>query len=906
MTIRLLGALACAFLVLVFGVSCGGPDAPAAATVQGRALLGGETDHSGIDVTLSGPTTARAVTDASGAYSFAGLPAGDYAVIASAKSTKEGLLTATAVASAGDTASVPDLTFQPLGDLAGKAARGGGEGNAGIVVVAAGTPAATVTDDAGQWVLHDVPTGARDVIASAPGYSSATTNVVVHYATSTPAPDLSLTKAAPAGGAISGKAILTGEAQSKGIAVTLTGWVSAGFVTGAAGAWSFGGLLDGAYVVTAAAPSTAEGSVSVSVTIAGAKSTTVPDLALTPLGSIRGVATLGSATTGNAGIVVFANGTAAAAFTDDAGNYRITRVPTGAHVVSATRPGFATGTAQAPAVTYAGTADAPAIALSPDPAVTGAVAGTATIVGRTQYDGTTARLAGTSYSATTALDGTFSIGNVPPLNYALSLANGAYGEQVPNLVVLARGQGLLVDGGQLYPMVPIELSRGPRLATAQINGFKVSPNGKTLAYVDRTTGTGVLRVLTLPAGPVISVSTGTIGLADNLCSPSPNCTESEYAYTADGAVLLYRTDPTWWGYKANTGTLKVVSVSGGPSTTFAGGVASFASTPDSARALWTVDNGSSSTPAIAYTLQSAPITGGAPVTIDSPLPQPTFVVAPTSASVAYITNGSTKAGLHTASTRGGAVATVGTGSPVAFQFSPDGQLIFFITNSTLEWAPLDGSAIASGPSGVGRFKLLANGTKVIVSGSAGMSILDVAGGNPTPLTTYSGNFIVTPDERNALYIENGWNLRVIPTTGGTSPTVIATGASSWIGFAAGGSPVFLAGAVTNPTTLVTTASLMTVPITGGTPTTLATGVPPLPSPMLSPDGHRIAYSGTACFPPLCPAVLWSVSTAGGTATALTSHATMAAWLDSTSLGAVRRGFSAPLSFQNGLYTVAAP
>jgi len=70
----------------------------------------------------------------------------------------------------------------------------------------------------------------------------------------------------------------------------------------------------------------------VSAMAAAVNETIVVDVALTPVGSYTGVATIENATD-HGGILAFVQGTSNVAVTDSAGNYRIDRVPLGDHVV---------------------------------------------------------------------------------------------------------------------------------------------------------------------------------------------------------------------------------------------------------------------------------------------------------------------------------------------------------------------------------------------------------------------------------------------------------------------------------------------------------------------------------------------------------------------------------------------
>ena len=94
---------------------------------------------------------------------------------------------------------------------------------------------------------------------------------------------------------IAGRVVFTDASPAVGVLVTLAGPTSAAVVTDATGAYGFTALAHGDYTVLATAPSTVEHTVFGSAAVS-ASNVSVGDLVFTALGSIRGTATLGSAT----------------------------------------------------------------------------------------------------------------------------------------------------------------------------------------------------------------------------------------------------------------------------------------------------------------------------------------------------------------------------------------------------------------------------------------------------------------------------------------------------------------------------------------------------------------------------------------------------------------------------------
>jgi hypothetical protein len=212
--------------VLLVGMALAfGCDAISGGTLTGRATLDGEADHTGILLSLAGPVSATTETAADGSYHFAGLPEGEYVVIATASGTREGALTASAHRADGHFA---DLVFHPVGALAGRVTRGGAAaGNAGIVVLASGSSGVATTDDTGAFTLGGLAPGHYDLSAFTSGFlPGAARGVEVRRGETGMVAQIDLVGAlsgAPSAGELKGKARVTGGGDASGIAVSLVG-----------------------------------------------------------------------------------------------------------------------------------------------------------------------------------------------------------------------------------------------------------------------------------------------------------------------------------------------------------------------------------------------------------------------------------------------------------------------------------------------------------------------------------------------------------------------------------------------------------------------------------------------------------------------------------------------------------
>lgn len=239
------------------------------ASITGKALLEGVTDHAGTTVTLTG-TDFRGVavaagtttgTDSSGNWSFTGLKAGSYQVAfthaAFDAPAPVGLSLVT-----GQVASVGALTLAASrGGVGGTVTASGAANDAGTVVEIAGgpDPATAVTDAGGAWSVTGLRVGSTYTATyRRTGYTTpAPAGFSVTAGTTTPlgTTDLLVTTTA----SITGVATVQrpGDAPaSAGILVSLTGTdlngasVTASTDTVSGGAFTLSGLPQGTYTLT--------------------------------------------------------------------------------------------------------------------------------------------------------------------------------------------------------------------------------------------------------------------------------------------------------------------------------------------------------------------------------------------------------------------------------------------------------------------------------------------------------------------------------------------------------------------------------------------------------------------------------------------------------------------------------
>jgi hypothetical protein len=222
------------------------------AVVSGSVVIDGESDASGVQVALAGPTSASTVTGADGVFRFEGLVSnGRYAVLATAGGTVEETLSTGA--NAGDPELAP-LVFHAAGSLSGRVTRAGADrGNGGIVVSAQGSSGAALSDDSGEFVITGLRPGSYQLDALAGGFvPGSASGLMVRRGEVTPVPQIDLMPAPsgpPAPADLHGLTRLAGLPASAGVTVTL-GNTSLNTTTAADGSFVLADPPSGAFSIS--------------------------------------------------------------------------------------------------------------------------------------------------------------------------------------------------------------------------------------------------------------------------------------------------------------------------------------------------------------------------------------------------------------------------------------------------------------------------------------------------------------------------------------------------------------------------------------------------------------------------------------------------------------------------------
>jgi Tol biopolymer transport system component len=811
---------------------CVGPPAAGRAQVQGRTLLSGEPDHSGVLITLTGPVTVATVTDESGFYALSGLEEGDYLLSAVAEATLEGRRTVAVRLSEGEVTLAPDLVFSPVGEIGGRVVGVPLAEAPSVTVFLPGTSLRAHPDPEGGYVLSPVPTGSHRIAALAPGGEQALSEpLTVRRGQRTLASDLDL-RPARAPGRIEGRVLLSGSSAPVGAVVTLSGPASGSAVTDETGGYAFSGLEDGIYIVTATVPSTAEGQVSLTAKVRDGGTTSAPDLILLPLGDVAGTVTRDDALADNAGILVFLPGTAIAARTDVSGRYRLEGVPVGLHTVEASFPGYRSARSDAVTVRHAETTEAPRLSLSHDPTPrVGPLTGIARLHGASEHSGIEVSVQGCGLRTETGSDGSFSLEGVPIGIHELGLRLGEYEDRVPSVVLLPVGPAVLLEDNALIPLPELVLPRARWVQAGRpARGEPISRDGARALVED----SGALYVVSLDH------------------SRPPAFIASSYI------AAFFSPDGSWVAFYSWDGAGNVVQSTGGLLRSL-GPVRSLAFTPDSAQVVIARATGALAPSLFRAPLATTEVLELGPTTGD-------FTFSPDGQQIVFsVPEDSQRAGLACAPLAGGPTAILGHDVRTSsLSFSADSAFALFFSQyneasgGTLFAAPLCRGEPRFLGSSVLHFAVAPTGDGVVFvsdrDASTGTGILRAARlstGQVLSLATgvrsvEPHDFRISPDGSRILFwrqvnlaTQTG-TLQVMPLEGGPATPLAEEVLLQAHGFSPDSAQVFFYKA--SPGAPTGTAALYRVPISGGTPTLLTSRALLSRSWSFSPDGRWVSFA----------------------------------------------------------------
>lgn len=287
--------------------------------------------------------TATANIAADGTYSFAGIPAGTFTLVASIPNPEGSPLTASSTTNVVlDQTSTADITFAPTGGVTGTVRRTTGEAVVNIPVQLHGQNpdgsnlSRTIrTDTAGQYTLLDIPLVSVTVEAvdsSTNTAASAQLNIAANAVTNQ---DLTLV----AGGTVTGLITNQSNQPVPGALITVIANNGTFSVTaGADGRYFLDHVAPGAVNVQARDPNTGFAGRS-SGTIGFAGQTINLNIRLVPFGTVNGTVFRFDGATAVAGVQVTLSGVASGTtVTDTQGHYQFDFVPLGSFTLDVTDP----------------------------------------------------------------------------------------------------------------------------------------------------------------------------------------------------------------------------------------------------------------------------------------------------------------------------------------------------------------------------------------------------------------------------------------------------------------------------------------------------------------------------------------------------------------------------------------
>jgi hypothetical protein len=173
--------------------------------VTGHVVFADGSDAANLVVTLAGAASRAATTGAGGAFAFDGVAAGGWEVQTEVPWTREGRVAVGVGVAQGQAVDVGPLEFSPVGDLEGVVSSAGVP-EAGVRVLIPGLGRETQTDAAGQFLLPQVPAGARTLVASkGAGLSALSATQAITVARGhNPALQVTLTPVPPKTGTVTG------------------------------------------------------------------------------------------------------------------------------------------------------------------------------------------------------------------------------------------------------------------------------------------------------------------------------------------------------------------------------------------------------------------------------------------------------------------------------------------------------------------------------------------------------------------------------------------------------------------------------------------------------------------------------------------------------------------------------
>jgi hypothetical protein len=304
----------------------------------------------GATVSLSGPTSASTTADASGNYSFSGIPAGTYTVTGTASGYKARSYSGVIVTSGQTTTQNVELTT--TGRVTGTVTGAGGAALSGATVTLQGgnlpTTDTVTTDATGSYTSNWDPIGTYTVTCSAAGYADQTVGGVSITTGGLTTVNCALSNTGTLTGVVTN---LNNGGAISGATVSYSGGST---TTDATGRYTFTGVSSGTYSVTATASGYKARTYSGVTVTAGVTNT--QDIQLTTTGRVTGTVTAGGAAVSGATVTLQGGNlsTTDTVTSDSTGHYTSNWDPIGTYTVTCSAPGHNTQTITGVQITTGG------------------------------------------------------------------------------------------------------------------------------------------------------------------------------------------------------------------------------------------------------------------------------------------------------------------------------------------------------------------------------------------------------------------------------------------------------------------------------------------------------------------------------------------------------------------------
>jgi hypothetical protein len=481
-------------------------------TINGEATLN-EVPLAGVTVTIDGPVTVTATTDADGLYSVGVLPVGTYTVSFDASGYISPADQTVTISAPGTTQTINGELNLPS-TINGTVTDPTGAPLAGVSVTADGPVFATTTTGAdGTYSLTGLDKGTYTVTFHADGFIDATPQIVTVTAYNQ---TLVADAHVDAPSTISGVILNSGENPIEGATVTIDGPTWSTTTTAADGTYSFGVLPKGTYDLTVTAAGYVD-STTVTVSVPDFGSNVIQNVTLLATSSADVLVTDAALNPIEGATVNVSSADSTFVGTTDAtGHAIVTGLPLGTFTVSASADGYLDGSTSV-TITAENTTEAAVINLNAVDQIKGTITDTSEI----PIEGATITATNSEGVRTTvsAADGSYLFTDLGPDTYTFSIAADGYISPLDTTITLTGFGSTVTHDVSLYKVGEVVAPDAP------VNVVAVAGDGTVTVMWDAPAKDGGVPIYQYTA-TATSAQTGLSVFApvDGSCTTGPSVT----------------------------------------------------------------------------------------------------------------------------------------------------------------------------------------------------------------------------------------------------------------------------------------------------------------------------------------------------------------------------------------------